>query len=76
MELISYTRDFTDKGGLAKLGDSLINLVFSLALSEYLGRPTGGERVPNASLAIALEMAGLRHIIPPPERTNTARGGT
>ncbi len=71
MELISYTRDFTDKG-LAKLGDSLINLVFSLALSEYLGKPTG-ERVPNASLAIALEMAGLRHIIPPPERTNTAR---
>jgi hypothetical protein len=63
MDLISYLRDFTDKG-LAKLGDSLVNLVFSLALSEYLGKPTG-ERVPNASLALALEMAGLRHIIPP-----------
>ncbi|NJE09945.1 ribonuclease III family protein [Thermococcus sp. MAR1] len=58
-----YERDFTDKG-LAKFGDSLVNFVFSLALSEYLGRPTG-ERVPNASLTIALELAGLRGVIPP-----------
>ncbi|WP_258084679.1 ribonuclease III family protein [Thermococcus thermotolerans] len=57
-----YGRDFTDKG-LAKFGDSLVNFVFSLALSEYLDRPTG-ERVPNASLSIALELAGLRHVIP------------
>ncbi|QDA31070.1 hypothetical protein FH039_04875 [Thermococcus indicus] len=58
-----YERNFTDKG-LSKFGDSLVNFVFSLALSEYLGRPTG-ERVPNASLTIALELAGLRHVIPP-----------
>ncbi|NJE60815.1 ribonuclease III family protein [Thermococcus sp. 21S7] len=58
-----YERNFTDKG-LSKFGDSLVNFVFSLALSEYLGRPTG-ERVPNASLSIALELAGLRHVIPP-----------
>lgn len=58
-----YKMDFTDKG-LSKFGDSLVNFVFSLALSEYLGRPTG-ERVPNASLSIALELAGLRHVIPP-----------
>ncbi|ASA78653.1 ribonuclease III family protein [Thermococcus sp. 5-4] len=58
-----YEMDFTDKG-LSKFGDSLVNFVFSLALSEYLGRPTG-ERVPNASLSIALELAGLRHVIPP-----------
>ncbi|ASJ12106.1 ribonuclease III family protein [Thermococcus thioreducens] len=58
-----YERDFTDKG-LAKFGDSLVNFVFSLALSEYLDRPTG-ERVPNASLSIALELAGLRHVVPP-----------
>ena len=58
-----YERDFTDKG-LAKFGDSLVNFVFSLALSEYLGRPTG-ERVPNASLSIALELAGLRGVVPP-----------
>ena len=58
-----YGRDFTDRG-LPKLGDSLVNFTFSLALSEYLGRPTG-ERVPNASLAMALELAGLRNIIPP-----------
>ncbi|AHL21957.1 ribonuclease III family protein [Thermococcus nautili] len=58
-----YERDFTDKG-LAKFGDSLLNFAFSLALSEYLGRPTG-ERVPNASLSIALEMSGLRKLAPP-----------
>ncbi len=60
---LRYCRDFTDKG-LAKLGDSLVNFAFSLALSEYLGEPTG-ERVPNASLAMALELAGLRGIVPP-----------
>jgi hypothetical protein len=60
---LRYERNFTDKG-LSKFGDSLINFVFSLALSEYLGKPTG-ERVPNASLSIALELSGLRHVVPP-----------
>ena len=60
---MEYPRDFGDRG-LAKFGDSLLNFVFSLALSEYLGRPTG-ERVPNASLSMALELSGLRHIVPP-----------
>jgi hypothetical protein len=60
---MEYDMNFTDKG-LAKFGDSLVNFAFSLALSEYLGRPTG-ERVPNASLAMALELAGLRHVVPP-----------
>ncbi|ASJ17391.1 hypothetical protein A3L04_10080 [Thermococcus chitonophagus] len=44
--------------GLAKFGDSLINFLYSLALTEFLGKPTG-DRVPNASLAIALDLAGL-----------------
>nr|1ZTD_A Chain A, Hypothetical Protein Pfu-631545-001 [Pyrococcus furiosus]1ZTD_B Chain B, Hypothetical Protein Pfu-631545-001 [Pyrococcus furiosus] len=44
--------------GLAKFGDSLINFLYSLALTEFLGKPTG-DRVPNASLAIALELTGL-----------------
>ena len=61
--LLEYPRDFGDRG-LAKFGDSLLNFVFSLALSEYLGKPTG-ERVPNASLSMALELSGLRHIVPP-----------
>lgn len=60
---MEHSSDFGDKG-LAKFGDSLLNFVFSLALSEYLGRPTG-ERVPNASLTIALELSGLKHIVPP-----------
>ncbi|WP_297500903.1 ribonuclease III family protein [Thermococcus sp.] len=63
MASFSYPRNFTDKG-LSKFGDSLLNFVFSLALSEYLGRPTG-ERVPNASLSMALEMSGLRKLAPP-----------
>jgi len=60
---LRYERNFTDKG-LSKFGDSLVNFVFSLALSEYLDRPTG-ERVPNASLTIALELSDLRHVVPP-----------
>ncbi|AAL80733.1 hypothetical protein PFDSM3638_03055 [Pyrococcus furiosus DSM 3638] len=44
--------------GLAKFGDSLINFLYSLALTEFLGKPTG-DRVPNASLAIALDLTGL-----------------
>ncbi len=58
-----YSDDFRDKN-LSKFGDSLVNFVFSLALSEYLGYPSAG-RVPNASLAMALELAGLRHVFPP-----------
>ncbi|NPA48086.1 MAG: hypothetical protein GXO14_05530 [Thermococci archaeon] len=58
-----FERNFLDKG-LAKLGDSLANFILSLALSEFTGRPTG-ERVPNASLAMALELAGMRNLIPP-----------
>ncbi|WP_455431864.1 ribonuclease III family protein [Thermococcus peptonophilus] len=65
MELISYTRDFTDKGGLAKLGDSLINLVFSLALSEYLGRPTGGRGFQTHLSPSHLRWLGLGTSYPP-----------
>ncbi|WP_461866162.1 ribonuclease III family protein [Thermococcus sp.] len=60
---MKYSRDFQDKN-LSKFGDSLVNFVFSLAVSEYLGHPSAG-RVPNASLAIALELAGLRYLLPP-----------
>jgi hypothetical protein len=60
---IIYPYDFRDKG-LSTLGDSLVNFLYSLALSEFTGRPAGG-RVPNAALAIAVERAGLRHLIPP-----------
>ncbi len=60
---ISFSSSVMDKG-LAKLGDSLVNFVFSLALSKYLGKPTG-DRVSNASLAIALDLAGMGGLIPP-----------
>jgi len=62
-EEVTYEKNFMDKG-LATLGDSLANFIYSVALSKYTGKPTGG-RVPNAAFAIALERAGLREIIPP-----------
>ncbi|NJE07541.1 hypothetical protein E3E31_03210 [Thermococcus sp. M39] len=60
---MKYSKDFTDKN-LSKFGDSLVNFIFSLALSEYLGYPAAG-RVPNSSLALALDRAKLSHLIPP-----------
>lgn len=54
--------NFNDKN-LSKFGDSLVNFIFSLALSEYLGHPSAG-RVPNASLSIALEKARLLSYVP------------
>ncbi|AHF80297.1 ribonuclease III family protein [Thermococcus paralvinellae] len=66
-----YSKDFTDKN-LSKFGDSLVNFIFSLALSEYLGYPAA-DRVPNSSLALALDRANLSHLIPP--RTDKHRKG-
>ncbi|MCO6041965.1 ribonuclease III family protein [Thermococcus alcaliphilus] len=60
---MEYSMDFNDKN-LSKFGDSLVNFIFSLALSEYLGYPSAG-RVPNASLSIALEKAKLLSYVPP-----------
>lgn len=59
---MEYSRDFTDKN-LSKFGDSLVNFLFSLALSEYLGKPSAG-RVPNSSLAMALDRANLLKYVP------------
>ncbi|HDD31599.1 MAG TPA: hypothetical protein ENF72_03110, partial [Thermococcus litoralis] len=36
---MEYSMDFNDKN-LSKFGDSLVNFIFSLALSEYLGHPS------------------------------------
>ena len=56
----------TDKG-LAKLGDSYINFVYSLAKSKKRNELTN-ERVPSKVLAEALKKAGLREYLP--SRTN------
>ena len=50
-------------GGLAQLGDALINFVFSLALTERSGKPKGA-RVPDKTLAEAAVKAGLRGHLP------------
>jgi hypothetical protein len=48
---------------LAKLGDSYVNLIYSLALSEKLQRPTG-VNVDNQTLATAIKKSGLRKVLP------------
>ena len=44
--------------GLARLGDSLVNFLYSIAKTKALQSPTGG-RVPNNVLLSALRYAGL-----------------
>ena len=53
---------------LASLGDSYVNLIFSLALSQSKGEPMG-VRVKSRILADALKIADLRNILP--RRTDT-----
>jgi len=56
-------RSLTKDKGLARLGDSLTNLVFSIAMSLVLKRPEGG-RASDKVLSQALAEAGLRHLAP------------
>jgi len=48
---------------LASLGDAFINFVYSLALSNKKGEPSGG-KVRGRVLAEALKKAGLREHLP------------
>jgi len=56
-------RSLVNDKGLARLGDSITNLVFSIAISSVLKRPEGG-RASDKVLSRALSDAGLRHIAP------------
>jgi hypothetical protein len=48
---------------LAALGDSYVNFVYSLAISQKNGRPTGA-KVNNQVLASAVQKSGLRKFLP------------
>jgi hypothetical protein len=48
---------------LASLGDSYVNFVYSLAMSQKLKRPVGG-KVENQTLADAVTKSGLRKFLP------------
>lgn len=48
---------------LSKLGDTLVNLIYSLARSFARGLPDGG-KVPNRVLSNSLAGAGLRDLAP------------
>lgn len=52
---------------MAQLGDSFVNLVYSLALTRRYGRPMG-KRISDRDLAEAARKAGLRSLLP--NRTN------
>jgi hypothetical protein len=56
-------KPFTKDKGLARLGDSITNLVLSFAVSLVLGHPEG-RRAPDKVLSQALKEAGLRHMAP------------
>jgi hypothetical protein len=56
-------RSLVNDKGLARLGDSITNLIFSIAISSALKRPEGG-RASDKVLSRALTEAGLRHIAP------------
>jgi len=49
--------------GLAGLGDSYVNFVYSLAMSRKHGEPVGA-KVKNRVLAEAVEKSGLRKFLP------------
>jgi len=48
---------------LASLGDSYVNFVYSLAMSQRQGHPTGA-KVNNRVLASAVVASGLRRLLP------------
>jgi len=48
---------------LASLGDSYVNFVYSLAMSQKLKRPVGA-KVDNQTLAEAVTKSGLRRFLP------------
>lgn len=58
----SLTELLLDKN-LASLGDSYVNFVYSLAVSQRQGRPTGA-KVNNKVLANAVVASGLRRLLP------------
>ena len=58
----NLTQILTDRK-LASLGDAYINFVYSLALSQKEGKPSGA-KVKGTALAEALRKAGLRRYLP------------
>jgi len=62
LSALTYKSLSKDKG-LARLGDSITNLVLSLAVSLVLGHPEG-RRAPDKVLSQALTEAGLRQMAP------------
>ena len=58
----SLTELLLDKE-LASLGDSYVNFIYSLAMSQKQGHPTGA-KVNNRVLANAVETSGLRKLLP------------
>ena len=56
-------REVLSNKHLAALGDSYLNLLYSVSLSSKLGRPTG-DKIKGSILSNALKISGLRRLLP------------
>jgi len=55
--------------GLARLGDAYVNFIYSLALTDIEGEPTGA-KVSDRILAEAAKISGLKGLLPKRTRRN------
>ena len=55
--------------GLARLGDAYVNFIYSLALTDIEGEPTGA-KVSDRILAEAAKISGLKRLLPKRTRRN------
>jgi hypothetical protein len=62
MNTTSAIREILRDKQLASLGDALVNLIYSLAMTRNSGRPQG-VKVSDRILAEALKLAGLRQYL-------------
>lgn len=69
MKLYTFTRHYSNvtqiltDHKLAQLGDAYTNFIYSLAMSNRDGEPTGA-KVKGSTLATAIKKAGLRDYLP------------
>ncbi|MCQ5376628.1 MAG: hypothetical protein NO516_01095 [Candidatus Methanomethylicia archaeon] len=69
-DVLPFIKSLMREKGLARLGDSFVNLVFSAAKTQAYGR-AAGEKVPDKVLSESLRMASIKV---PPRLSHGERG--